>query len=449
MTHALILLEASLGLQFTPTQALVLQHVWQGRTYTQIAEKEGYSTDYVKSVGSQLWKTLSRCLKQPVNKSNVRVILSRNINQCATSSQSNLVSELLPLARATSGPTIDSRLYEWYDAPPQFWGRTEELALLQDWLTSRRYRVISLLGLGGMGKTALVMQCAMSLQQGIKQEFDALLWRSLSYAPSVDDLLSDLLQSITGQTLDKLPPSSSAKLSTLLSHLRQHRYLIVLDEWDTIIHRSSSNQHANKCTHGHLLNALLEEPHQSCILLTSREKPVELLAQEGDGQPGRSLTLRSWDRTAVQELFKASDVHLSGPMADRLLHQYSGNVLALKSVASAVRDVFHHDATAIFTQDPLIFGAIETILDQHIRQLSTTELDMLHVLANHPQGCTIDQLRNHLASTTPRHQVLETILALQSKAMLEPINHRFTIPCLVAEYLKRIEPSILSTSVSA
>lgn len=446
MMNALILLEASLGLQFTPIQALVLQHVWQGRTYTQIAAQEGYSTDYVKSVGSQLWKTLSECLEQPVNKSNVRVLLRQKISHCANSSQSKLVSELLPLARATSNFTVDSRLSEWYDAPPQFWGRTAELTRLQNWLTSKCYRVIAILGMGGMGKTALAMQCALSMQQGFKPEFDALLWRSLQYAPSVDDLLSDLLQSMTGQSPEELPPSPAAKLKVLLCRLRQHRYLIALDEWGALPQPEQSHRRHDECTYRDLLQALLEEPHQSCVLLTSREKPVELLAQEGDGQRGRSLMLRSWETTAVQSLFNAADVYLSAPMAKRLVDQYSGNILALKSVASAVRDVFHHDATAIFTQDPLIFGAIETILEQHIRQLSPPELDMLYVLANHPHGCTIEQLRTHLAPVVPRHQVLETILGLQSKAMIESVDYQFTIPRLVSEYLKRIASPILSVS---
>ena len=330
--------------------------------------------------------------------------------------------------------------------PPQFWGRAEELTCLQSWLTAKCYRVIAILGMGGMGKTALAMQCALSMQQGIKPEFDGLLWRSLQYAPSVDDLLSDLLQAITGQSPEELPPSPTTKLRGLLCHLRHHRYLIALDEWDALLQRDLSHRCHDECTYHDLLQTLLEEPHQSCVLLTSREKPVELLAQDGDGQPGRSLTLRSWETTAVQSLFNAADVYLSAPMAKRLMDQYSGNVLALKSVASAVRDVFHHDATAIFTQDPLIFGAIETILEQHIRQLSPSELDMLYVLANHPHGCTLEQLKTHLAPIVPRHQVLETILGLQSKAMIESVGYQFTMPCLVAEYLKRIASPVLSVS---
>ncbi|MEH2273779.1 MAG: hypothetical protein V7K40_02900 [Nostoc sp.] len=42
--------------------------------------------------------------------------------------------------------------------------------------------------------------------------------------------------------------------------------------------------------------------HQSCVLLTSREKPAEIAATEGDGFPVRTLALSRLEVTAVPVL---------------------------------------------------------------------------------------------------------------------------------------------------
>ena len=51
-----------------------------------------------------------------------------------------------------SGPRVD-----WGDAlaVPNFYGREEELALLSQWIVSEDCRVVSVLGMGGIGKSAL------------------------------------------------------------------------------------------------------------------------------------------------------------------------------------------------------------------------------------------------------------------------------------------------------
>ncbi|MEH2300921.1 hypothetical protein [Nostoc sp.] len=45
-----------------------------------------------------------------------------------------------------------------------------------------------------------------------------------------------------------------------------------------------------------------ETGHQSCVLLTSREKPAEIAATEGDGFPVRTLALSRLEVTAVPVL---------------------------------------------------------------------------------------------------------------------------------------------------
>ena len=54
--------------------------------------------------------------------------------------------------------------------------------------------------MGGMGKTAL----SVKLGEQVKDEFDYLIWRSLRHAPSLQELLADLISFCSDQAVVKL-----------------------------------------------------------------------------------------------------------------------------------------------------------------------------------------------------------------------------------------------------
>ena len=60
-----------------------------------------------------------------------------------------------------------------------FYGRTEELTTLEEWIVTERCRLVAVLGMGGMGKTALAAKVAAQVQH----EFEYVIWRSLRNAP--------------------------------------------------------------------------------------------------------------------------------------------------------------------------------------------------------------------------------------------------------------------------
>lgn len=168
--EALMVLDRLLGRErLNHLQEAVFRLSWEGQTYKEIAEAEGYDTDYVKVVGSQLWQTLSEHLGQPVTKNNFRVAL----RQWSTEQQEVSLPVPVPVFPIPSqdwGETIDVS---------QFCGRLAELTELTQWITQDKCRFVSILGMGGIGKTTL----SVKLAEQVQGQFEFLIWRSLRNAP--------------------------------------------------------------------------------------------------------------------------------------------------------------------------------------------------------------------------------------------------------------------------
>src|SRR5256714_7161008 len=116
-------------------------------------------------------------------------------------------------------------------AVPSFYDREEGLATLSQWVVQERCRVVSVLGLGGIGKSAL----AVTLMHQVTPHFEVVIWRSLRDAPSCEALLEDCLQVLSLHPLREVPTSHERRLSLLLKSLGEERVLLVLDNLEMLL----------------------------------------------------------------------------------------------------------------------------------------------------------------------------------------------------------------------
>jgi WD40 repeat protein/transcriptional regulator with XRE-family HTH domain len=357
---------------------------------------------------------------------------------------SSAVPASSPLAPLPLSPPVDAEapqswpLTNWGDAPEvsTFYGREDELALLSDWLLAQHCRVVSILGMGGIGKSTL----AVTLMHRIADQFDAVIWRSLRDAPPCEPLLDELLRVLAGEPLTIVLDSLEWRLNLLFEYLRTRRVLLVLDNLESVMEEAEKSGRMLPGYEGYerLLRRAAETKHNSCVLYTSREKPMELAPLEGRRTPVRSLHLGQLDADACELLLQEKEVTGSAAERARLIERYGGNPLALKIVAPTIAGLFGGEIAAFLEQGELIFGSVRYLLQEQFARLSAVEESLMLWLAILREPVTVPQLANVLVQPLPGAQLLEALDALRGRSLIErgQAKGSFTLQSVVAEYTK-------------
>jgi DNA-binding SARP family transcriptional activator len=296
------------------------------------------------------------------------------------------------------------------------YGRDAELAQLQGWLLRDRARVVALLGMGGIGKTALAATAA----NAAGAHYDAVIWHSLLNAPSPDYLLRATLHALPGSPEPTRSAGFDELLWLLLTELRRRRCLLVFDGMESILEAYQAGAYrAGYEQYRQLIQLLAANQHHSCLLLTSREQPDALAELEADALPVRSLRVAGLDTAAAQALFKARGLARQAIAAGVLATRYSGNPLALKQAAQTVHELFGGDTKAFLAAEAPIFGAIRAVLDQQFTRLTELEREILTWLAIERGPTSMSGLRANLVDAGAPHNFIEALRALQCRSLLE------------------------------
>ena len=165
----------------------------------------------------------------------------------------------------------------------------------------------------------------------VAEHFDVIIWRSLRDLPDYGVLLDSLLQTVAPHGLGKENNNLEQRQSRLMDSLRSHRVLLVLDNLESVLQEGKSAGHFLPEYEGlgRFLQLSAETEHQSCVLITSREKSIDLVAQEGSRSPVRALRLARLGVEACEKLLEEKEAKGSAVERARLIEIYTGNPLAV------------------------------------------------------------------------------------------------------------------------
>jgi WD40 repeat protein len=419
-------------------QEFVFLQTFAGDSYGTMAEQSGYDEDYIKYVGARLWKLLSDLLGVKVSKTN----LSSAIGQYVRSREEAIESSL---TRIDPGGTSHCRI-DWGEATELygFQGREAELAQLQAWIVPPLHhppcKLVTIVGMGGMGKTTLAVKLVEQLQQS---GFEQIIWRSLRNAPPLNILLADLLDFLGEhqQTADHAAKDISLQISELFQYLRTMRCAIVLDNVETILQSGERPGGYRSGYEGYetLLRQMGESRHQSCILLTSRERLREVTLLEGGNLSVRSLYLTRLDDLASKAIFQQRGDFIGTPADwNSIIQQYAGNPLALKIVAAAVEELFNRNLTKfveLLHSQIIIFDDIRDLLDRQFARLTALESEVTMWLAINREFVTFEELQSDLLGIDAKRDLTKTLESLIRRSLIETKTGKFTLQPVVMEYI--------------
>jgi WD40 repeat protein len=340
-----------------------------------------------------------------------------------------------PRNSPSPGPPQGAR--DWGEAPDStgFVGRAEELSLLQHWVVVERCRLVALLGIGGIGKTRLAARFAHT----VAHSFERVYWRSLRNAPPVGEWLSGAIGFLSDQRA--VPPASEAdRIGALLHLLQIGPNLLVLDNSETLFEPGlrDVSYRQGMDGYGRLLQAVGETTHQSCLLLTSREAPPELLVLGSGVQRLELHGLATEDAQVLladKQLFGATEAWLT------LVERYGGNGLALRIVGDTIRQIYDGDV-AVFLKEAIatygtVFGGIRRLLDLQVERLSPVEYEVLTRLAIEREPISLAELARDLMPSVQHTLVVGAIETLRRRSLVERGERAasFTLQSMVLEYI--------------
>lgn len=314
----------------------------------------------------------------------------------------------------------------------EFYGREEELLQIENLIVQRRCRLISILGMGGIGKTALAVKVARE-SQGI---FDFITWHNVINAPPIEDVLQEILRSLSGKDDEGVNASRPEELFANISyHLKKYRNLIVLDNVEVIKHPQIYEGYRK------FFDLVGKELHQSCLILTSREGIDEVEKLEKETQYVKSFMLRGLSVADGFSLFEKLGLDLSLTSNDNwknLIELYAGNPLALQLIARNIEELFDGNISEFLEYAKKgidsTYGGIKDLLDNTFQRLPTSEERIIYLLAIDSHFLTIEEIERKVSDKREKPLVGEIVNSLYQRSLIEKSGSVYRLHSLIRDY---------------
>lgn len=423
----------------SPLEREIITAAWQQQTYSDLATGLYLSEGHVRDVAAALWQKLSQGLQQRVTKKTLR----------------RVVEQTTALPTSTHNRSNHVPVCDWGDAPAVefFVGRQQQLVELHQQVVERQCRVLALVGMGGVGKTSLMVKLA----EAVHTNFEAVVWRSLLNAPSLERLLQDILsvlkpQAAVPSAISREPSSEfatdefatdalDANSNRLFSHLRHHRCLILLDNAETVLSPISAASGDNDRTlrhhaYGRFFHQMSTVGHCSTLIFTSRELPAAVAHLSGRDRPVQTVQLKGLEAASSRQVLQhAAELTGTDPQWRSLEALYQGHPLALELAARHIETVYFGQVGAFLAANQPLFHGLKDLLAWHIERLTAVEHEIATWLAIYREPMGVGDLQQCFLHPQTQRLIPQTLQDLGRRLPLISTQQRFTLPPVLIDYL--------------
>lgn len=422
---------AKRGKHLSDTEILLIKGALNDLDYDEIAPYSNYSQHYLqRSIATRLWDTLTESIgnSERVTKKRLCYFFAQLAKKYQIKSTSSL-EQTFSSNFISRGTIPDTSI---------FYGRKNELAHLKKLLDNQQS--ISILGVAGIGKSTLVAKLIEQVNN-----FDKIIWKTFTHAPLLPDLATELIELVSNSEAHNLPEYTQALITLLIKYLQSHRYLLVLDGFDYLFSR---NEFYHKIEYVTFLRRLMEEEHQSNLILISRIWPDELddiLSNKKHVHffKVEGLDLESARKFLSKKGFKHPD------KSEQLIKTYFGNPSELEAAINRISHFFGNQEKFFENPTTLISTQFESMLNEMFgERLSKIQKQILIYLAENiivGTSVTFTTLLNEFSSKKVTSiSTLELIKGLEKlerisliESMKDPVTKEvsFTLQPVIKKYI--------------
>ncbi|WP_432737413.1 methyltransferase domain-containing protein [Maridesulfovibrio sp. FT414] len=336
----------------------------------------------------------------------------------------------------------------------ELYGRDTELTTLKNWINKEKCSVIGIVGMRGVGKSMLTSHFCRSQISNANScdanHFDHIIWKGLVNAPPLIDIISDIIQIVSGQPRIELPTDTDALLCILLEYLQHKKCLIVLDNFESILDPKLIDIDSYIQQYSKLIKKLGSSKHSSCLLLTSSVVPKALAALEGNNRPTRKLELFGIDNINGIRIFDSiGDFTGAKEEYNKVISLYNGNPLALNLVAKHIKEVYLGRLKSFLEKGKSLFNDLQDLLNWHHDRLTSRERELLYWIALNREPISLESLENDLLSYESREDLPSTIQSLRNHFPLDKHNSKLFLQPIFIEFatkkiIKKAEEDIIN-----
>ena len=302
--------------------------------------------------------------------------------------------------------------------PPQvtpFYGRMSAISQLQTWVLDKsNCRSILLYGRAGIGKTAIAYRLIQT--SAITQNFRSQIWLSLESAMPLAELVDRLIGYLSAGQVKQ------GNLADLIQYLKQDRYLIILDQWETILDSTSPDGYRTGYENYQDLLKYIGQKHQSCILIISREK-LQFSILDRIGTMVKTLKIGGLTYPEDRDFLKAEGLIGTDLELQQFIERYE-NPSILKLIADRVRTIHGGRVAPLVAENVSVYTNHDTvkIIDAEFRHLGKLEQSIVYWLAIWRNPLSYQQLQDSFRQDLSVATLDEALYSLINQRSLVKTN---------------------------